>query len=109
MNIEIDNPLTVIIAQNTEKEYVPLDSNFNCVTIGDAIELTWNALNIGTPVSFQIERDGEIVKTLAGNVFTFTDADLENGNYTYNLLTTYQGYPYVVVQSGLRCKVKICD
>ena len=105
--LEIGN-IDVVISKKIQKLHAPLDSNFKCVTIGNAIELSWGIIEIeadAVPIIFQVERDNEIVKTLNANTFTYFDANLARGNYVYNLLITYQNYPFVVVTGVLYCRV----
>ena len=96
--------LTATVSTKVEKIYVSLDSNFICVIEGNAVRLSWDVEVEAVPISFQVERDGEIVKTVDGNTFTYLDADAKVGINRYNLLTIFQGSPYLVVKGILRCK-----
>jgi len=108
--LNIGGPISVTITDRTEKVYTSIDNNFNCSTTNNSVCLTWDALtDLPTPVSFQIERNGEIVKTLSGTTYTFIDGNLSSGVHVYNLLTTYTNDPYVVVKGEVRCRVVGCE
>ena len=94
----------VIISKKLQKIYISGDNRFTYTTEKNTVKLSWKIPN-DLPDSFQIERNGEIIKVLDNNTFTYSDADLECGNYRYNLLLPYTEESILVVIGVLQCKI----
>jgi fibronectin type 3 domain-containing protein len=73
-------------------ELYPRVQNVEAVLQGKSIKVTWEAPAEGTPIGYNIYRDGNILNgsTPLSNL-TFTETGIEQGIYAYNVKAVYEG------------------
>ncbi|MCL2313116.1 MAG: T9SS type A sorting domain-containing protein, partial [Firmicutes bacterium] len=57
----------------------------------EIITITWEAPEEGTPIGYNIYREGNLLNTELLNVTTFTEEDITEGIYVYNVTAVYEG------------------
>jgi len=78
---------------------------------GSDIKVTWEAPAEGTPIGYNIYRDGNVLNGATPlNVLNFTETIVENGVYAYNVKAVYDGdKESSAVMSNVICFFNICE
>jgi len=72
-------------------ELYPRVQNVAAVLLGDDIEVTWGAPEEGTPIGYNVYRNGERKNETLLTVTNFTEENIEQGVYAYNVTAVYEG------------------
>jgi hypothetical protein len=77
----------------TFPELYPRAKNVEAVFFNDEITITWQAPEEGTPIGYNIYREGNRLNTSLLEVLTFTDdnVNISEGVYVYNVTAVYEG------------------
>lgn len=70
------------------------------------IFLNWGISNKDNkPLSFRIERNENIIDTIEGNEFIYTDSNVKAGSYTYRLLADYANDTTIITDKELHITI----
>ncbi|MCL2435845.1 MAG: C25 family cysteine peptidase, partial [Lentimicrobiaceae bacterium] len=72
-------------------EQYPRVQNVEAVLLGSDIAVTWEAPEEGTPVGYNIYRNSECLNAALLTTTNFTEENVEQGVYAYNVTAVYEG------------------
>ncbi|MCL2436285.1 MAG: C25 family cysteine peptidase, partial [Lentimicrobiaceae bacterium] len=72
-------------------ELFPRVGNVEAVLVSNNITITWEAPEEGTPVGYNIYRNNERLNETLLTVTNFTEENVEEGVYAYNVTAVYEG------------------
>ncbi len=84
--------------------------NFTHILSDNSVSLTWNHPEGGLrPVYYQIERNGDLIAQIEGNLNSYFDLNLEDGTYAYRLSAYYDPIITLYAKEWVVLTILLCD
>jgi len=89
-------------------ELYPRVQNVHAELVGENITVTWEAPATGTPNSYNIYRNGTKLNTDPVTVLNFTETNIVEGVYAYNVTAVYGAKESYAQMSNVICNIITC-
>jgi hypothetical protein len=107
--LRVGEPLAVTVNEWKKERIYSLPDNYSYSIDNNTINFSRETQDGEVlPISYQIERNGEIIKEFNGN-FSYTEIGLYPGDYIYYILEYYSEVSAVVINGPVRVSINDCD